>query len=285
MTDKKQTMYEMLGISQTATLPEIKAAHHRLTRALVSSGSGLAQEEVNHKLQVLDLALNTLSVQWSRDAYDAQLAALNPSANIASPALNVMKVPQGAVFNPLQVAVAIEDTRRLAVSSKAGHPVPLAVMSATVSSSVSALRAIFRVFGGLLVLGIVIFTSMRIAESRGEAPYPEMRAMAEEKVIIQDYYHKYGVRPASRAEAEALELENRRQANAQHIAELQRKKQEEDYARFVEQSRRDGEQITNDLQRAEESARYEEERKRREAAWAQQRAEQRPEEDRAPPEE
>lgn len=273
MTDKKQTMYELLGIQQSATLPEIKSAHRHLTRSLVSGESGLGKDEINHKLQVLDLALNTLSVQWSRDAYDAQLAAHNPSVHVDLPALNAMKVPQKSAFNSLQVAAALEETREM-VNSRMNDPLaPLAIASSTVSSSVSALRKLLRLAGGVLALGAVIQVGLIISGSRMGQPYPEARAKAEEKVIIQDYYQKHGVRPASRAEAEALQKENQKQAQAQEKAELQKQQEQENYSRFVEESQRQSAQVSYDLQRAEESDRLEKERVRREAEWAQQRAE------------
>ena len=261
MTDNKQTMYEILEVSPSASLPEIKAAHKLLTRSLISEKLGLRREEIELKLQMLDVALNTLSNQAARDAYDAQLASRKIPANIAlSPITDVMT--RGSDSRALMLAAAIVDTHKMAAYSGKSHVTPLAIMSTTVDSSVSSIKKILRAITGLLAMGAVIKVALMIlANNRPERP-PDAVSKTDEKVIIQEYYQQNGVRPGSKAEVDLLEIENRRKVNEQRAAELEQKKKDEEYSRFVEESKRKGEQVSYDMQRAEEQARYQSEREK-----------------------
>lgn len=262
MPDKKQTMYEILEVSPNASLPEIKAAHKLLSRALVSEKLGLRREEIDLKLQVIDLAFNTLSDQAARDAYDAQLATLNTPENIALP-LNANAVSRRADSRSLKIAAAIEDTHKMAASIEGSQLAPLAIMSTTVTNSVSSLKKILTMIISLLAMGAVFKVALMILGNRQPAHPTGAVSKAEEKVILQEYYQEHGVRPGSRVEADLLEVENRRKVNEQRAAALEKQKQDEEYSRFVEESRRIGNQVSADLQRAEERARYEEEQKQR----------------------
>ena len=91
-------------------------------------------------------------------------------------------------------------------------------------------------------------------------------AKAEEKVILQEYYQAHGVMPASRAEAELLEKESRRAENAAREATMETRRAEDKNARFIEESRRIGDQVSANLQRAEQQARYEAENKKQQLA-------------------
>lgn len=253
-------MYKILEVSPDASLPEIKVAHKLLTRALVTEKLGLRREEIDLKLQMLDLAFNTLSDQEARDAYDAQLATHKTPENIAVP-VNTNVVSRRPDSKSLMIAAAIEDTHKMAASIDAGYPTPLTIMATTVNSSASSLGKLLRVFVGLLVLGFVINGALAILGNRRQEHPTSAVSKAEEKVIIQEYYQEHGVRPGSKEEVDLLEIENRRKENERRAAALEQQKKDEAYNQFVEESRRMGDQVSRDLQRAEERARYEAEQK------------------------
>lgn len=269
MTDtaKKPTLYEILEVSPEATLAEIKAAHRRLSHALITGESGLSRDEIELKLQVLDVALSTLAESWSRDAYDAKLAKPISPPQTTAP----LAVSHEADYNPIAAAAAIAKNHKIAAATSEA-PTPLSIASTTVAGTAKALKTILRIVGLLFVLVVVIrMTScgMRWSAqtSRPEELYPAAVAKAEEKVAIQDYYQKHGVRPASLAEVQELEIKD-------HLQQQELRKQsaqESEYSRLVEQSRNEGDQVVADLQQAEERARYMKERARQQAEWEKQR--------------
>lgn len=106
MTTNKKTMYEILQVSSTASLAEIKAAHKRLSLEVMSASPALSREDCNFRLNLLDVALHTLSVPVLRDAYDAQLASTKASANVALPGKSSL-VPAGDQATALRIAAAI----------------------------------------------------------------------------------------------------------------------------------------------------------------------------------
>ena len=267
-TTKKPTLYEILEVSPEATLAEIKAAHRRLSHALIVGESGLSRDDIELKLQVLDVALSTLVESWSRDAYDAKLATpISPPKTTVSP----LAVSHDADYNPMAVAAAITKNHNIAAATSEA-PTPLSIASTAVSGTAKALNTILRIVGLLLVLAVVI--RMASCGMRWSAPtprpeelYPAAVAKAVEKVAIQDYYQKHGVRPASLAEVQELEIKDRLQQQ-----ELRKQSaQESEYSRLVEQSRNEGDQVVAELQQAEERARYMEERARQRAEWEKQR--------------
>lgn len=258
MADKKQTMYEILRVSPFASLSEIKTAHKLLTESLAAEKSGLKREEIDLKLQMLNLALNTLSNQADRDAYDARLAARKFSAHTSlRPSTSL--VSQSNDAKALMIAAAIEATHSRGASSDKG-PSLLTVMAATADKSASSLWKILRIVAGLLVLGIVIKVASVIVGGRQPSLPGGTISKAEEKVIIQEYYQQHGVRPGSKEEVDLLELENRRKANEERAAALLQEKQDQEYRRFVEESRRTGEEVSNNLRREEERMRAERKR-------------------------
>ncbi len=263
----KKSMYEILEVVPTASLEQIKAAHRRLSIKIMSSAQGMSRDDSEHQLKVLDVALHTLVNPGLREAYDAELAAAAaPSSAVVPYQLkepsSVGKARALALVSEIGDGYkAVAESKSLQVSST------LHVASSTIEASANSLKVIMRVIIGLSIFGFVVMMGKGAAASRqADTPSAEM-LKAEEKLIILEYYKKYGVRPASRAEAEFLEMENRRKENEQRTAEFAEKKREEEYNRFVEESRYQGNQIHNDLVRQEmyekEQQRWQEEQQRR----------------------
>ncbi|MCX7141694.1 MAG: hypothetical protein NT123_11525 [Proteobacteria bacterium] len=254
MDNAKKTLYEILEVPPGAALPEIKAAHRSLSRKLLLGKPGLSREDIDFNLKLIDLALSTLSDQASRDAYDAKLAA----SNAPSYAL----VPREADATSLQIAAAIEQNQKFTAAIDGGHDSPLKVMSAAATSSVSALKKIVRVIAALMILGVIIKVSTAILAGGQPGRSADGVSKADEKVRMQEYYQTHGVRPASRIEADLLEVENRRKENEQREAAREKKQEEDRYRQFVEDSRRVGREASENVRQAEEQARYEEERRK-----------------------
>jgi hypothetical protein len=262
VTDKKKTLYELLEVSPSASLPEIQAAHKRLSRQLVSGKYDLSREDIEFELKVIDVALQTLSNQASRDAYDAQFATPVTTEMTVVP-LNANALSIRADDKSLKLAAALEDSHNMTTAILNSHESPLKIVSTTIDSSVMSLKKILKVIAGMMVLGVVIKGGAMILAGNQAGHPPGGISKADEKVILQEYYQVHGIRPGSKAEADLLEVENRRKENEQRAAELEKKKHEEEYRQFVEESRRIGDQVSADLKRAEENARYEEAQKKR----------------------
>jgi hypothetical protein len=245
-------MYEILEISPTASLEEIKAAHKRLSIRIMSGKLGLSREDCEFQLKVLDVALHTLSATALRDAYDAELAATAAAGpgNVVVP-YKANAVLSGGEAKALQLLAEVQDTYKAASAGLETHRSAIKVVSSTVSTSAKSLKKILRGVIGLLVLGSILSVGKISFASRQGVPPSKEVAKAEEKLIILEYYRKYGVRPASRAEAEFLETENRRKENEQRAVEFAEKRREDEYLRFVEDSRRMGESIHNNIVRDE----------------------------------
>ena len=253
MNKKKKTMYEILEVAPTASLAEIKAAHKRLSIQIMSGELGLSREDCDFRLNILDVALHTLSVPTLRDAYDAELAQIAAPANaVVAVKANALALVEMDDAKASEIVAAITGNHKLVSAGIDSHRSQIAVVSSTVGASARSLGKILRAAIGLLVLGsILTIGKISFASRQGGMPTKE-ETKAEEQLIILEYYKKHGVRPASRAEAEFFETENRRQENEQRAAEFAEKKREDEYRRFEEESRRMGKRVHDDLVRDEQ---------------------------------
>ncbi len=263
LASAKKTLYEILEVTPGASLPEMQAAHRLLSRKFLLGELGLSRENIENKLKLIDLALQTLSDQVSRDAYDAQLSARNTPANAIVPA-------GGDAMSP-QIAAAIEENQRVTAAIQSGSASPLKIVSATAATSVSVLKKILAFIAALMVLGVIIKVSIMVLAGGQAARAPGGASKAEEKLMLQEYYQTHGVRPGSKIEADLLEVDNRRKDVERREAAREKQQEEERYRRFVEESRRVGQQASDSVRRAEESARHEEERRKKQLEWERER--------------
>ncbi|MDO8991102.1 MAG: hypothetical protein Q7U91_15875, partial [Sideroxyarcus sp.] len=242
---------------------------------------------IEFTLKIINVAFNTLSVQRTRDAYDARLAALNPPASAAT-SLSMVPITPGDEAASLKAeamslraeamslkaeAVSLRaDVMALKVDS--GYQSPSDGVLDKTLSFLSPFKRVLTVLGSLVAMGLVVQVIFLLLMNRQAAQVVDGNAHSQDKVILQDYYQQTGVRVNSIAEMELMEAANRREEQAQRAEKEQeraKQEQEREYERFVRESRRDGEKISADLRRAEERARDEEERKQRqlmeEARW------------------
>lgn len=275
MTINKKTLYEILEVSSKASFAEIKSAHQRISQELHSENNGLSRDEIALKLKVVNFAFHTLSVQTSRDAYDAKLAKLNAPAGVVA-SLSLVPLPTTAVATSPKADAKLISAEALSLKAEAmslkadAMSLKADVMSMMTSaapvkfesrhrSPSSPIKTAFTVIGGVVAVGLVIQVAFLLLVNRQSERTSSETAKAEEKVMLQEYYQENGVRAGSKIEADMLDAERRREETEQRAQQERDRK----YQQFVEDSRRQGEQVSADLRRAEQEARYEEERQKR----------------------
>lgn len=260
MAQTKKNMYEILGVASTASLAELKAAHRRLSFEIMSGKLGLSPEECKLQLQVIDIALNTLSDPVSRDVYHMQQAAANQVT--PTPQTKPASASIGAEGHALQLAMAAEDILKGSVTAIDDRQFQFKAIAQTVGASFRSLKIILRIIVLLLVLGMVLRMSGCMLTARKTVIPPAAVTKAEGKLIVQAYYKKHGVRVANRAEVEALEAENRARENARREETFNQQKSEDEAQRFIEDSQSNFQRQELEQQRAEAEARYQAMRRR-----------------------
>lgn len=248
----QKTLYQLLGISNTATLADIAAANRKAESALDLGEHGLSREDVEVRRKALKQAYEVLADDYARMAYDAKLTALQRPEQ-STPTARMMPI--------IDTITALDSARPPKI----------------VRPFLTALRV-----AGLFILIWAMFNVFRAMSHRmlGDDPYSDPARKRMERVVAREYYQTNGVNPGSRQEADVQELEARN-ANAKK-AEDERKKAEaaRKYQVFVNESRREGERVSEELHEAEASARQEEEY-RRQKDEAEREAQQQAEEARA----
>lgn len=282
MTKKKKTMYEMLEVSPTASDSEIQAAYQLMSKNLQSARNDKNGEDIDLQLKVIGVAFNTLSVKRTRDAYDARLGG-NALNNEATSLGMVPIVPKEASSLKTEAMLLKSEAMSLkaeAVSLKA-DAIALKVDSAYRSSAESVLDKVsrwlspvkkaFAIVATLIGIGIVVQLMFMIFVNRQAATVVAADSKANEKVMLEDYYQRTGVRVATKEEMDSLEADNRREEQRQRLLQEQervKQKQDYQYQQFVQESRREGDMVSQNLRIAEENARREEERKTQQAEEA-----------------
>lgn len=228
---QKTTYYDLLGLAPEADLEAISAAYLRLSREM--AGSDEAEDAV--RLQVIKRAFEVLSDAARRADYDAGLRA--------QPSLTFRTEMPG-------------DVEAVLVRSKR-NPVRMLL----------TIIATLMIVGLVLQVGVMFNAYKRVHDTVGG---DTASSPAADKVYLQDFYQTYGIRAASREEAELLLADMRRKETDKREADSLRRQQEEqerNQKRFEEESRRLGAQVTAANQYAEEQAQRarEEEARRKEA--------------------
>lgn len=290
VTSKNKALYEILEVSADATYPEIQAAYQRISQKIESEITSSNREELEYKLKMLGVAYHTL-------AYDSKIVKQNASANIVAPHTNVVAPPNFEAVSLKADAVSLKadamsfkadamalkadalslrmsdmshlvpkDHSKFPASIESDSHLPLAIISSTVVSSVSALKKIIRIIAGVMVLGVVIKVFAISVSNRQAEHAVTVVPNVDEKVFLQEYYQTHGVRVGSKIEADLLDAENRRKENLQREAARNKQMQEEADRRFAEESRQEGARISEQLRRDEQAARYEEQRKQQQLA-------------------
>ncbi|GAB4087382.1 hypothetical protein [Hydrogenophaga soli] len=262
----KRSLYDILGIAQDAPVEDIQNAYQDRLTQLEQARERLGGDQFNDRLQVLRLALSTLTDAAARLSYDAKLAASRPASTPSSSppsaqALSLAPLPADAASVQAEALSLRADALALradAMLLRAGLESQLARPAEPAAMQYAKLFT--RAVGLLVIVGVSAFALTRCMTSRTQVDRLQMESQASEKAALQDYQNTHGVRPANVAEMELLEAERRKAENQQRTTQWEKEKAEEAQRRFLEESRRRGEQVAEDLRRAEEQARLRAER-------------------------
>lgn len=222
----KKTLYEILGVTPSATDADIKAAYQRLLQRLESGDSGLDYAEANFQLSLAKQAYWTLSDNMRRSAYDATLAM------------------------PLDMPLIEPPDLKIRISNKSRLVPP---------------RLLVSVIGGLFALGILIQIAFSAMSHNPALKDENGVSLTEKKVALKEYEMTHGASSPSeiaatqiREEEARLKAEERREAYAREAAERRQNRE-------LEESRRYAARVSQDLQAAEEQVRREAEYARKRA--------------------
>lgn len=263
MTQKK-SLYEILELPQDATYPDIQAAHEKLLQSLESRQSSLSLEDYKLQARLLRVAHSTLSTPSSRDAYDAHLSLRQETLKPGS-ALQVTPPPNASAAalraDALLARAEAMALRADALGLKADivSAYPGAGLgtggSGTASRLLASFKTVLLTLGTLVALGMILKVVFLTMASRPPAEAGNARSQAAEKVFLQEYYQTHGVRPASRAEAELMDAARRKSEEAQKAQRQLNDTAAQAEQKFEEESRKRGEQVSIELQYAEQKAR------------------------------
>jgi hypothetical protein len=256
----KKTLYEMLNVSQDATFAQIQAGHMELSQKLESGLSGLTAQDAVMQLKMVNMAFQVLRDNMSRAAYDAKLTQESSLALVpktVDPQALTMKVEAAALkadAAALLAQAAIVNANALSMhyaTSTQGHGAQAS------SSFFKTFRFGFTVLGAIVAVSLVF---MVFSGGRGLGAAND--AKAQEKMMLQEYYQTYGVRPGSKAEMDALEVQRRKEESekrgeetTRRSAEVQADKKEREEQRFKDEAEKLGRKVDDNLRRGEEQAR------------------------------
>lgn len=214
------TYYDLLGVSQHADLAEISAAYVRISRELVANAPE-QQSGADFQLKLLKQAYEVLSSPTRRSDYDAGL------------------VTRGEVPSLIDTQLEAEAVRE--------------------SAKRSPIRRLLTLIAAVMIIGMILqMSTMYMAHQRTKSLINvDGTSVLAEKAYLQDVYQNYGIRAASRAEADLLLADMRRKEQAARDEAQQKREQEEEarrQKRFEEDSRRLGAEVTANNLRAEQEA-------------------------------
>jgi len=230
---KKPNFYDLLELSPNASIVDIRDAFFRLSKKYRAEVPGLTKEDCDNKLKVIQQAFQVLSNETSRGQYDARMRGDNASY-VIPPTLRAEPAAATASWKPLKVLL-------------------------TVIASLMAIGLVMQ-----LSYMFVAYRQVKIATGN-DAEYNEVTDKAREKVILQEFYQETGIRAASIAEMELLKKNEQQNSNNDYQNDYEKRAKELEYERFVEESRRVGQEVTaNNVAERERAQREQEQQKRQE---------------------
>jgi curved DNA-binding protein CbpA len=260
----KKTLYEILNVSQDATFAQIQTEYTNLCHKLESGSSGLMAQDAATQLKLVNMAFQVLRDNMSRAAYDAKLSqqtalAVTPAA-VGAEALSV-KVD--SVSLKADAAALMAQAAMLNANALSMHYAATG-QSAGLQGGGGGFFKTFRF--GFTVLGAIVAVSMvvmvlSLGRCSGGRVSGLEDAKAQEKLMLQEYYQQYGVRPANKAEMDLLESQRRKdeaakrsEESASRTAEMAADKKAREEQRFIDETQKLSQRVTENLQRDEERA-------------------------------
>lgn len=284
---RKPTLYELLEVPVDASADTIREAWQAKVDALHVGIGSIDIDEIDYRQTLLSSARDTLLDPMLRSVYDASLAERADGAATATPAPSLQMTP----VSPEQVAQRVDaltlKADALAIKAEAlaikadldPYRDPPSFGSRPAADSSWPIKRIVMAVGVVAAAWMVLQTFTTYSAAKKAAAVQQafeaaetVSSKAEEKIIVEEYFRKYGVRPASAAEARQLENQRQREEQAARDEERAKKRAEDEAKRFEQESRREAERVSSDLRRAEESAKRDEEYARRQREEAERRA-------------
>lgn len=231
----KTTLYDLLGLTPSASEADIHAAHIRLVRHYQSGPHGLAPMDADNQIKVIKEAWWILSDPGRRATYDASLVPTQPE-RVPGPG----HVPLADLVQPLKVEISD-------VKWTPG-------------------RIMLTIIGGLMIVGMVIqiFFSLFAFKNASRVASGEVAVEMQERVIAAERRQMYGdLSPQEIAEQEAAAKQQREEAvqsAEERRKEYARKEEEYKRERALQERSQYADRVSADLERAEEAA-------RRKAEW------------------
>ncbi len=267
---EKKTLYDALGVSQYASDTDIRAAYQAMLRAIQSELADSSGADTRQKLQIIKLAFTTLTSPASRAAYDTQLDARRAPAKLPELSLEPLSASlTAAEMGHVHSVPGYTSTRSRDLAHPAEGPrtrdpewtPPPREPAVTVGVYQSeTVRGVLK-WMGIVALGWVVVKLGTLFMYGYILSNDQSRRAAEDKARLQEYYQTHGVRPANMAELQQMEAARREEAE-----ELQRKRSAEmANQHFEEDSRRRGEEVSQQLQYDEQSAQRQAAREERQA--------------------
>ncbi|WP_210546847.1 hypothetical protein [Rhodoferax sp. PAMC 29310] len=210
----KQSLYEILGVDQRAERTELQAAFSAQMSALEQARNTMAPQAYSDKVQVLRVALNSLSDAGFRLTYDAKLAAARIPASAPEAALSLVPI----AADDANAANASNEVRTDALSLRADalslradammlrtqgerpRAQPAAMARKVASSTMAGFQYLSRAVGLLVIVGGTAFGLTRCMNGDFSDYRARLEAKAAEKTALQEYFQTHGVRPANMAE-------------------------------------------------------------------------------------
>ena len=231
----RTTLYDLLGLTPSATEADIHAAHIRLVRHYQSGPHGLAPMDADNQIKVIKEAWWILSDPARRATYDASLVQTRPETVPVQ-----AQAPLADLIQPLKVEISD-------VKWTPG-------------------RVMLSIIGGLMIVGMVIqiFFSLFAFKNAGRVASGEVAVEAQQRAIAAERRQMYGdLSEQEIAEQEAAARQQREESvrNAEERRrEYARKEEERQRERALQERSSYADRVSADLERAEEAA-------RRKAEW------------------
>jgi len=266
---KKKTLYQVLEIAAGASVQEVVEAHGKMLEKLHEAQGHLSREDFEYQRNMLGVARDTLSDPLLRRDYDEKLMARLGAQSSAGGSSSRALAPSAELSQRAETLALRADALALRADALAirtdtyGSAAPQSAFERLVSGLGRPLKRIAIVLGTLAALAVIAQSLWFYFGVRKVRNVVESAAQAEERMVVEEYYRRHGVRPANATEARLLEMEHQRKQDEAEAAEREARLAEENARRFEEDARRAGERVSSNLRYAEEAARREEEAERR----------------------
>jgi hypothetical protein len=273
--DKKLSLYEILGVSQTVDGASISRAFAQKIEALDRNEEAMDASVLASRKQMIRIAASTLLDPTTRLSYDAKLSqsheSPNPSgdstpSNLTSEATNPLALSLSPLASNLRDSVNLRadslalraealslraDAMLLQAGAGSGNALGNDSERSSAFLSFISSGPLLRILTFLVIMCAVAFGLSRCAAN---SPIHANAAanQAAEKAALQEYFQTHGVRPNNMAELELLEAERRRKENAQRNENQDVDKAKSEEQKFEEESRRRGREVSEQLRLDEE---------------------------------